>query len=92
MYEYESESESVSVIGCFFSVYWPLKWLELCVGRRDSRGEEVVGEARGVAGEGGALAGFLFSKCENLHFYLLIYLTDRPLKQPSINKRHVGDE
>lgn len=41
---------------------------------------------------GGTLAGFLLSKCENLHFYLLIYLTDRALKQPSINKRHVGNE
>lgn len=42
MYEYESKSEPVSVIGCFFfPVYWLLKWLELCVGRRDSRGEEV---------------------------------------------------
>lgn len=41
---------------------------------------------------GGTLAGLLRSKCENLHFYLLIYLTDRALKQPSINKRHVGNE
>lgn len=41
---------------------------------------------------GGTLAGLLHSKCENLHFYLLIYLTDRALKQPSINKRHVGNE
>lgn len=41
---------------------------------------------------GGTLAGLLLWKCENLHFYLLIYLTDRALKQPSINKRHVGNE
>lgn len=40
----------------------------------------------------GTLARLLLSKCENLHFYLLIYLTDRALKQPSINKRHVGNE
>lgn len=43
------------------------------------------------AGGEGALARLL-SKCENLHFYLLIYLTDRALKQPSINKRRVGNE
>lgn len=91
MYEYESKSKPVSVIGLFFfPVYWLLKWLELCVGRRDSRGE--VAEEEGGGGGGGALASFLLSKCENLHFYLLIYLTDRALKQPSINKRHVGNE
>lgn len=41
---------------------------------------------------GGTLDGMLGSKCENLHFYLLIYLMDRPLKQPSINRRHVCNE
>lgn len=89
MYEYESKSERVSVIGwvfVFFPVYWLLKWREQAGQQRGSVGGGLRGEA------GRALAGFLLSKCENLHFYLLIYLTDRALKQPSINKRHVGDE
>lgn len=42
--------------------------------------------------EGGTLDGMPHSKCENLHFYLLIYLMDGALKQPSINKRHVCNE
>lgn len=52
----------------------------------------VDGEEGRMECGGGTLAGFLPSKCENLHFYLLIYLTDRALKQPSINKRHAGNE
>lgn len=46
-------------------------------------GEEGVGVAARVG-----LWPRSLSKCENLHFYVLIYLTDRPLKQPSINRRH----
>lgn len=51
-----------------------------------------VGRKEGGGRGAGALARLLLSKCENLHFYLLIYLTDRALKQPSINKRRVGNE
>lgn len=53
------------------------------------RMERNAGWERGGRDSGPSCFG---SKCENLHFYLLIYLTDRPLKQPSINKRHASNE
>lgn len=90
MYEYESKSEPVSVIGCFFCcILAPEVAGALCGQEGQQRGS---GGGRAGRRRGRALASVLLSKCENLHFYLLIYLTDRALKQPSINKRHIGDE